>query len=222
MTALAISGTAAPNTMAFYGLQFTQAINGLLIQSTGPLLIAFWALVLFRDRLSLRQAGGILLSLTGVVVIISRGDPETLLSVTFNVGDLWMIAALLVFGFYSALAKRRPPVHPLSFLVFNIGLGTLLLTPVYLWEASSGHTLIWDATTIATLVFVSIFPSLLAYLFFNRGVELVGPNRAAPFMHLMPLFGSVLAIVFLGEKLQLFHLVGYALILAGITVATRR
>jgi drug/metabolite transporter (DMT)-like permease len=113
-------------------------------------------------------------------------------------------------------------VHPLSFLVFNIGLGTILLTPVYLWEASTGHALIFDATTIATLIFVSIFPSLLAYLFFNRGVELIGPNRAAPFLHLMPLFGSALAIFCLGERLELFHLIGYGLILAGITVATRR
>ncbi len=222
MTALALAGIALPNTMGFYGLQFTQALNALLIQSTGPLLIGFWTLVMFRDRLSLAQASGILISLVGVVVIICKGSPETLRTVTFNSGDFWIVGSLLVFGFYSALARRRPAVHPLSFLIFNIGLGTIMLAPLYAAEISSGYTMTLDLTTLGTIAYVAIFPSLLAYLFFNRSVELVGPNRAAPFMHLTPFFGSVLAIALLGERPQLFHLAGYALILAGIAIATRR
>ncbi|HVY00161.1 MAG TPA: DMT family transporter [Pseudorhodoplanes sp.] len=222
MAALALSGTAAPNTMAFYGLQYTQAINALLIQSTGPLLIGFWTLLLFGERLSLGQTAGILISLVGVIIIVCRGNPEALRSVAFNSGDLWVIGSLLVFGFYSALARKRPSIHPLSFLVFNIGLGTIMLTPLYAWEVSSGHTLVWDLKTFFALAYVSVFPSLLGYLFFNRGVELIGPNRAAPFLHLTPFFGSALAIALLGERLEGFHLIGYALILAGITVATMR
>lgn len=221
MALLAFSGTAAPNTIAFYALQFTQALNALLIQSISPLLIGLWTLLLFRERMTLAQTTGILISLTGVVIIICRGNPETLLSMTFNIGDLLVVLSLLIFSFYSALAKRRPLVHPLSFLVFNIGLGTIMLAPFYALEIASGHVLILDTTTILVLIYVSIFPSFLAYLFFNRGVELVGPNRAAPFLHLMPVFGSLLAITLLGEKLQLFHLAGYALVIVGITVATR-
>src|SRR5581483_7967605 len=151
MIALAISGISAPNTMGFYGLQFTQALNALLVQSTGPLLIGFWTLALFGERLSLPQAIGILISLTGVVVIVCRGNPEVLRTVTFNAGDLWIVGALLVFGFYSALARKRPAVHPLSFLIFNIGLGTVFLAPVFLWEMSSGHRLTFDALTIGTI-----------------------------------------------------------------------
>ncbi len=222
MTALAITGTAAPNTMAFFGLQYTEAINALLIQSTSPLIIASWTFLLFRDRLSLGQSIGILISLTGVLTIICRGDPHALLAVTFNIGDIWIVGSLLVFGFYSALAKKRPAVHPLSFLTFNVGWGTLWLVPIYAWEISTGYTMHFDAITVGTLAYVMIFPSLLAYLFFNRGVELIGPNRAAPFMHLTPFFGSALAILVLGERLQMFHVLGYALVLCGIAVATKR
>lgn len=222
LTALAVSGTVAPNALAFVGLNYTQAINALLLQSSGPLLIAFWAFALFGDRLTLKQVAGILISLTGVVVIVCRGDPHLLMSVSFNFGDILIVASLVIFGFYSALARKRPPIHPLSFMMASMALGTIAMTPVYLWEASTGKTLAFDATTVLAFAYVTIFPSLLGYLFFNRGVELVGPNRAAPFLHLTPLFGSVLAIVILGEALQLFHLLGYALILTGITVATRR
>jgi drug/metabolite transporter (DMT)-like permease len=222
MTVLTITGISAYNTMAYYGLQYTQAINALLIQSTGPLFIALSALLLFRERLSLGQAIGIATSLAGVLIIICRGDLHVLLGVQFNRGDVWMVAAVAIFGFYSALAKKRPPVHPLSFLAFTMGYGALWLIPVYAWEISTGYTLRYDALTLATLAFVAVVPSVLGYLFFNRGVELIGPNRTAPFLHLTPVFGSVLAILFLGERPQLFHAVGYALVLAGITIATRR
>ncbi len=222
MIALSITGTAAPNMMAFIGLQYTQAINALLIQSSGPLLIAFWALALFGDRLTRGQIAGILISLTGVIVIICRGDPSLLLSVNFNIGDLWIVGSLLVFGFYSAFARKRPAIHPLSFLIFNIALGTIALTPIFAWEVSTGYTMSLNWITIGTLAYVSIFPSLLGYLFFNRGVELIGPNRAAPFLHLTPFFGSLLAILLLGERMELFHITGYAMILVGITVATVR
>ncbi len=222
MITLALTGSAAPNTMGFYGLQYTQALNALLIQSTGPLLIAFWVFVLFGEKLTLPQAMGLLLSLTGVVAIICKGSWETLRTVSFNIGDLWIVGALLTFGIYSALARKRPTVHPLSFLTCNVALASIMLVPLFAVEISTGYTMKFDALTVATIGFVAIFASLLAFLFFNRSVELIGPNRAAPFLHLMPLFGSALAIVLLGETPQLYHLAGYALILAGIVVSTRR
>lgn len=222
LTLLALTGFSAYNTMAYYGLHFTTAINGLLLQSVAPLFVAVWSFVLFRDRLSVRQAIGILLSLAGVVVIVCRGSLEILLAIAFNRGDLWFVVALLVYAFYAAMLRVRPPIHPLSFLAVGMGGGALLLLPAMALEIAAGQSMVFDYVTALSLLYVCIFPSLLGYLFLNRGIELVGANRAAPFIHLVPVFGSVLAIALLGEHLQFFHAVGYLLVLAGITLATRR
>ena len=222
MTVLTLCGISAYNTMAYYGLQYTEAINGLLIQSINPFMIALWSLILLRERLAFNQAIGITCSLAGVLVILCRGDVAILTGVGFNRGDVWILAAVAIFALYSTLAKRRPKIHALSFLAFTTGWGAILLLPVLAHEISTGYTLTFDTVTFATLGYVVLFPSAISYLFFNRGIELVGPNRAAPFMHLIPVFGSALAILFLGEMPQLYHAVGYGLVLTGIFVATRR
>lgn len=218
---LGAAGIASYNAMSYYGLQFTQALNGLLVQSVSPLLIAVWSLVLFRDRLSTGQTFGILISLAGVMVIISRGDPDVLLHLKPNVGDMWILVALIIYSFYAAILRIRPPLGALSFLAVIMGLGAMQLAPFAIWEAQSGFTLKLNLETGLVLLYVSLFPALIAYLFFNRGVELVGANRAAPFFHLMPVFGSALAILFLGESFEWFHGLGYALVIAGIVTATR-
>jgi len=222
LTLLALTGFSAYNTMAYYGLHFTTAINGLLLQSVAPLFVAVWSFVLFRDRLSLRQGAGILLSLAGVVVIVCPGTLDVLLATAFNRGDLWFVVALLIYAFYVAMLRLRPPIHPLSFLAVGMGGGAVLLLPALALEIAGGQSMVFDAVTALSLIYVCIFPSLLGYLFLNRGIELIGANRAAPFMYLVPVFGSVLAIALLGERLQLFHAVGYMLVLTGITLATRR
>ncbi len=222
LTILTLTGISAYNTLAYWSLQYTEAINGLLLQSTGPLLVAVWAMLLFGDRLTLRQLCGVLLSLAGVVTVICRGDPAIARAIDFNRGDVWLFIAVIIYALYSALLKRRPPMSQLSFLAVITGWGAAWLIPVLILEISTGYTLTFDALSLATLVYVAIFPSLLGYLFFNRGVELIGPNRAAPFFHLIPVFGSALAILFLGEEPRLYHAVGYALVLAGITIATRK
>jgi drug/metabolite transporter (DMT)-like permease len=222
MLTLAATGFAANNALSYWGLQYTQALNALLIQSSTPLFVALWALILFRVRLTGAQLLGIATSLIGVFTIILRGDIATLATVQFNIGDVMFAAALLVFGLYSALMLRRPVTHPLSLIVFTTGCGAMMLLPPSLIEYSYGVRLSFDALTMATLAYVVIFPSALAYLFFNRGIALLGPNRAAPFSHLVPVFGSAMAIIFLGEQPQLFHLVGYALVLSGVIVASRR
>jgi drug/metabolite transporter (DMT)-like permease len=222
MTLLALTGISAYNTMAYYGLQYTTAINGLLLQSVGPLCVALWTFALFGDRLTLRQAGGICVSLTGVIVIICHGSLAALIGINFNQGDLWFIVALLIYGYYTAMLRKRPPMHPLSFLGAIMGIGALLLLPAVAVEVATGHTMVVDRESLLTCIYVCIFPSLLGYLFLNRGIELIGANRAAPFMHLSPVFGSVMAIAFLGEQFQLYHAIGYGLVFAGITVATRR
>ncbi len=222
MVVLSATGFAANNTLSYAGLQYTEALNALLIQSSGPLFVAMWALVLFGVRLTIGQTLGITLSLIGVLIIILRGDITALTSIEFNIGDLMFASALLVFGLYSALMPKRPAVHLLSLITFTTGCGALLLLPFLLWEVSTGYTLKPNLLTAATLVYVVIFPSLLAYLFFNRGIALIGPNRAAPYFHLVPVFGSVMAIALLGEKLRLFHIIGYVLVLGGIALASRK
>lgn len=220
-TVLALTGTSAYNTMAYWGLQYTQAINALLIQSTAPLLVALWAFMLFGDRLSTRQATGIAISFVGVIAILSRGDIGVLGEISFNRGDIWFFAALVVFAFYSALVKTRPRIHPLSFLAFSMGWGALCLVPFLILETASGRQTVLDATTALVLLYVAVLPSSVAYICYNRAIELAGPNRVAALYPLIVAFGAILAIPLLGERPQLFHLLGCALIFAGVIVATR-
>jgi drug/metabolite transporter (DMT)-like permease len=221
MVLLSATGFAINNALSYWALQYTQALNALLIQSSGPLFVALWSLV-FGVRLTWAQLGGIMISLTGVLTIILRGDFTALAGIRLNKGDVMLAGALLAFGLYSALMPRRPVAHQLSLISFTTGCGAALLFPFSLWEASTGFTLKYDLLTLATVVYVVIFPSTLAYLFFNRGIALIGPNRAAPFFHLVPVFGSVMAVLLLGEEPRLFHLIGYALVLAGVVIASRR
>jgi drug/metabolite transporter (DMT)-like permease len=130
--------------------------------------------------------------------------------------------SLLSFGLYSALMTRRPVTHQLSLICFTTGCGAVLLLPFSIWEYFNGLTLKLNVLTTATLLYVVIFASTLAYMFFNRGIALIGPNRAAPFFHLVPVFGSAMAILLLGEEPRLFHLVGYVLVLAGVIIASRQ
>jgi drug/metabolite transporter (DMT)-like permease len=219
---LSATGFASNNALSYWGLQYTEALNALLIQSSGPLFIALWSLLLFGMRLTWAQFAGIAISLAGVLTIILHGDIRALASVQFNKGDVMLAGALLAFGLYSALMLLRPVTHPLSLIAFTTAGGALLLLPFSIWEFSTGATMKFDTLTMVTVIYVVIFPSTLAYLCFNRGIALIGPNRAAPFFHLMPVFGSVMAIMLLGEQPKLFHLVGYALVLAGVVIASRR
>lgn len=222
MVGLSATGFAFNNAISYWALQYTEALNALLIQSSGPLFVALWSLLLFGMQLTSAQLAGITISLAGVLTILLRGDLAALVNIHFNRGDVMFAGAVLSFGLYSALITRRPKIHQLSLISFTIGCGALLLLPFSIWEFSTGVTLKPDALTLATLIYVMIFPSTLAYLFFNRGIALVGPNRAAPFLHLVPVFGSAMAILLLGEQPQLFHLVGYVLVLAGVVIASRQ
>jgi drug/metabolite transporter (DMT)-like permease len=219
---LSATGFAYNNAVSNISLQYTQALNALLIQSSGPLFVALWSLILFGVRLTAAQLAGIAISLLGVLTIILRGDFSTLAAIHFNKGDLMFASAVLAFGLYSALMARRPATHPLSLMCFTMGCGSLLLLPFSIWEYLNGFTLKADALTAMTLAYLVIFPSALAYMFLNRGIALIGPNRASPFLHLIPVFGSAMAILLLGEEPHLFHLAGYVLVLAGVIIASRR
>lgn len=222
MAILSVTGISIFNVLQYWALEYTEALNALLMQSSGPLFVAVWSLLLLGVRLTWAQAAGILVSLCGVLVILLRGDPEALSRITLNKGDLIYLAALAIFGLYAALSVKRPAIHDLSFLTFTFGLGTIFLIPAFVVELATRPVVQFTPQNLAVLSYVAIFPSILSYLCFNRGVELIGANRAAPFFHLIPVFGSAMAILFLGERFQIFHAVGYALVLSGVIIAARR
>ncbi|TMJ47499.1 MAG: DMT family transporter [Alphaproteobacteria bacterium] len=222
MFVLSVTGIGAFNTLQYWALEHTQALNTLLLQSAGPLIVAVWSLVLLGVRLTLTQGLGVMLSLTGVLVILLHGDLTALSSITFNKGDLIFIAALVIFGFYSVLTLKRPAIHGLSFVAFTFGCGAACLIPLLMFELFTRPLMALDAANLLSVFYVAVFPSTLAYLCFNRGVQLIGANRAAPFFHVVPVFGSIMAIVFLGEHPQAFHIIGFALVLAGVFVASRQ
>jgi drug/metabolite transporter (DMT)-like permease len=219
---VSVTGIGAFNTLQYWALEHTQALNTLLLQSAGPLFVAIWSLILLGVRLTLAQAGGIVLSMTGVLVILLHGDLTALRSIEFNKGDIIFTVAMAIFGLYSVLTLKRPRIHGLSFVGFTFACGAASLVPLLIWELYARPVMQLDTANLLSLFYVAVFPSTLAYMCFNRGVQLIGANRAAPFFHVVPVFGSIMAIVFLGERPQLFHVIGFALVLTGVFVASRR
>jgi drug/metabolite transporter (DMT)-like permease len=218
---LAFAGITCFNTLVYIGLQYTIAVNALLMQSLMPVMIVGLSFLLFKEKINLIQAAGVALSLLGALTIIGQGSLGVLLSLSLNRGDILVFLAVAGYAGYSIGLRKRPAVHPLSFVAATFILGDLLLLPLYIRETMADRSLHLDAPTVMAISYVAVFPSIVSYLCFNRGVELVGANRAGMFIHLIPVFGSVMAIVFLGESLQLFHIVGILLIAAGISMATR-
>jgi drug/metabolite transporter (DMT)-like permease len=208
--------------MSYIGLTSTTALNVLLLQSASPLIIIVWAYALFRETPTPRQTLGVLVSLAGVAVIAAHGSFEQLANLHLNHGDLWVLAALLIYGAYCVLLRKRPAVHPLSFLVAAMGIGSCMMLPFMLAEHAGGARIEGGLPSYLAIAYTAVLPSFVAYLFFNRGVELIGAGPAGQSMHLMPLFGSVLAVLFLHEQFQLYHAGGIALIAAGIFLASFR
>ena len=154
-------------------------------------------------------------------IVILRGRWDTLLGMSFASGDILMIGAVIVYALYSALLRQRPAIHPLSFLIYTFGLGVIFLLPLYIWELAGSATMTLTLQVILSILYVALFPSIVAYFCWNRGVEVIGANRTGLFINLIPVFASILAILFLGETLQAFHIVGMALILGGMILFIR-
>jgi len=222
MLLLSATGIATYNTLSYIGLASTTALNVLLLQSAGPLIIIVWAFALFGERPTPWQSAGVLLSLIGVTTIAAHGSLETLLHLTLNPGDVWILIAMVIYGIYAAMFRVRPAAHPMSFLVATMGIGSLMILPFYLWAIAQGGRIEGGPEAWLAMAYMAIFPSFIAYLFFNRGIELIGAARAAQSWHLMPVFGSVLAVLFLGETLYIYHGIGIVLIAAGIVLASIR
>ena len=201
-----------------YRLQYTGLTLVTLLYSAF-IVAASW--LLFRDRLSWRQLLGVMISLSGVLAIVSRLDVARLASLSFNGGDIIIIVNMVFWGIYCACLRLRPPVHPMSFLFALAGVSIVGGVPFAVWEYWAGYRLHPDALTIGAVLYAALFTSILAYVAWNRGIDIVGAPRASAFLHTIPLFAAVLATTILGEQLMLFHIVGFVLILAGVSLAAR-
>jgi len=216
-------GVAGFNTFVYLAMQTTTAINAVLVNSCIPVLIAVCSWVFYREMMTVRQCFGVLVSLSGVVLIISRGELAHLLAVSFNRGDLLVLFAALLWAIYSANLKRYPQgLHPMAYQSGIVLFGLMVLAPFYGYEVASGRTMQVSAASIGTILYVALFASVLAFIFWNRAVRSVGANKAGPFIHLMPVFSTILAVIFLGEKIQSYHLQGIVMIFIGIAMTTFR
>ncbi|WP_404365945.1 DMT family transporter [Marinobacter sp.] len=223
MLALAAFSVGAFNTLLYLSAVTTTALNITLVNSTIPIMVALLSWLILGDRTRPLQAAGIALALVGMLVIVGQGSLETFARLAFQPGDLIMVAAVFSWGLFSVLLRRQSvPLEPLTFLAVQVGLGILVILPFYLVDLllfSGGFQL--TSKVIPPLLYVAVFPGILAYAFWNNGVHRVGPPKAAVFMYLTPVYGALLAGVFLGERLSLFHLTGGLLILIGLVLTTR-
>jgi drug/metabolite transporter (DMT)-like permease len=215
-------GGALFGALQYIGLQYTTAINVSVLNSLAPVLIGAAGVALFGDRLMGRQMLGIAVSLVGVLVIISKASLAALGNLGFNWGDLIILFNMVVWAVYSACLRLRPPLHWLSFTFAIAAISGVTTLPFWMLEHASGLTLQPTLLTAGALAYVSIFPSLVAYACWNRGVELIGANRAGVFLHLIPLYSAILAGLLLGESLMLYHVAGFLLILSGVWLAARK
>ena len=219
MALLAFLGVGSFNTLLYSGLQYTVAINAFLLQSLMPAVVILMSWMFFGERVSLGQLAGIAVAFVGAAFIIFRGSAETLLAFELNPGDAIIFVGVVLYAAYTALLRLRPAMHPLSFVLATFMLGVPMILPFYLWETLSGRAVTPSTPTLLSFLYVGIFPSILSYLLYNRGVELVGANRAGLSAYLMPVFGSVLAVLLLGEAFRTYHALGIGLIFLGVVVA---
>ncbi|MEO8753116.1 MAG: DMT family transporter [Casimicrobiaceae bacterium] len=215
-------GIGTHNGLAYLGLNYTTATNGVILNSFIPVMIVTISWVFLREKLQPPQVAGVVISLLGVLTILSQGHPESLLGLRLNFGDIAVILSMAMWSAYTVLLRWRPPgLNVLSFLLVIAVIGDVCVLPLWLGEMALGHYVAWSWTNVAALLAVALFSSVLAYLFWNRGVEEVGANVAGLFVHLMPVFGIVLAWLLLDEGLAPYHVLGIMLILSGIWLTSR-
>lgn len=214
-------GIGAFNTLLYTGLQETTALNAMLLQSGQPALILFLGAIFMGDSTALRQIVGAAIALIGVLWIIARGNINVLGTLSFNEGDLVIGLAVCLWAIYAVMLRHRPPIHPLSLFAVTLAVGIVGIAPFYALEFNSGRFVVFQEESLLAIGYVSIFPSVLAYLFFNRGVELIGSAGTGMYMNIMPVMGAGLAMLFLDEHLRGFHAIGMTLIVGGILLAGR-
>ena len=221
LSALAFFGMTAFHTALYLSVNYTPATNAALLLAICPVLVPILSWAIFREAITPRLVLATLVSLLGVVVIVTRGQPGDLLALAFNRGDLIVLVSVVTWALYTVLLKRRPSgLDPRSLLAATMVLAVTMLFPIYLWESLVIRPMPVTPAALSTVAYVVVFASLLAFLAFNRGIEVIGANRGGLFLHLVPVFAAVLAYVFLGERLQAFHALGIAAIVIGILLAS--
>jgi len=208
--------------LGYWGVSYTTAINATLLNSSLPLFVVPLSWLLLGLTVSARQLLGLALSLAGVVSIVSGGSLQTLAGLTLNPGDFLILGGAFLWAIYTVTLKWRPPLRALSFLFTTIAAAAAVSLPFYLWEMSTGRTMTVTPTAVATIAYLAIFPSIVAYVCWNQAVAVLGPNIVGFFNPVIPVFGILFAVAFLGEPLRAYHLAGFALVLAGVVLTSRR
>lgn len=225
LSVLAVTGMVMFHSFTYIALGTTTAINAAVVLASMPMVIPLVSRVMGDERLSARQALGIVISVFGVVVIVSRGEWAVLVNLSFTPGDMWVLASVLAWSVYSVLLKRLPKgegqsLSPLVVLGTTNWIAILVLFPFYLWEFQTVGGFEVNTPSLLVVAYVAVFASIAAFVCWNAGVAQVGANKAGLFIHLIPLFASVFSIIFLGESLETYHFIGIAPILVGIVLTT--
>jgi len=221
LTLLAIFSVTNFSMFIYMALKSSTVTNAVLINSMIPIFIVIVSWMGFKERITLRQAIGIAISLTGLMFIITEGNLSTLIAVQFGKGDMWTISAGISWALYSALLRKCPAeFDPLGFLATTIIIGVFFISPFYLWELGTGKTMNFTRASMGSIIYVAFFASVLAYIFWNRAVHTIGANKTGIFIHLMPVFSIILAMIFLDEKFREYHIIGSILIFSGIFLTT--
>ncbi len=219
---LAVTGVVIFQSLVYLGLRTTTTINAVLLNSSAPLFMLLCSWVIERERATRRQVAGMLVSLCGILVIVSHGEPQRLLQLEFHAGDAWILLAMPAWGIYSVLLKRGPPELGGLGLLFVISVaGLVLLVPAFALQALHAPPRWPTPGEAAGVLYVGLAASVGAFICWNRGVASVGANAAGFTLHLLPAFGTVLAMVSLGEAFSAFHAAGIVTILVGVVLATR-
>ena len=206
----------------FFGLQHTTAINGSLLQAAGPVIIVLTSLVVLRLGLSASEIIGTILAIIGSILIVLHGDIAEISSLEFGQGDIFVVLSMLSWAIYTVSLKWRPDgLDPLGFIFVLAGLSLPMMLPFYLWELQQGQTFALSTTNIGLILYVAIFASVIAYLFWNRSVEIVGPNVAGFSHYLIPVFGTIMSVIILGEVIETYHVIAIVLIFTGLYLTTR-
>jgi len=222
-TVLGITSITIFNSIVYYSLYYTQVISGILMISTIPVWIIFISSILNIEKTNVFQIIGVIFSLTGVIFIITKADLEIIKNLDFNKGDLSMVVAMFSWAVYSALLKsKKYEISQFSLLQVVIITGLIFLTPIYLIEMYLGNVIVLGIPFILTLTYVVFFPGLASFIFWIKGISLIGANRAGVFLHLMPIFGAVMAMIIFDEKFMYYHIFGAIFIIAGITLSNKK
>jgi drug/metabolite transporter (DMT)-like permease len=203
-------------TLVYQGLLSTTAINLFLINTSRPTIIVLLSILFFRQGITLIQSLGFALAFIGTVIIMLEGVPSHLVTLHFNSGDLWILAATFCWAMYTVFMNKRPKMHPTSFLTIIAFLGVAMLLPFYIWESVYIKPTPFRIETIGSILYLATISSIVAYLCYNRAVEIAGPNKAGQVSYMTPIAGSTLAIFLLGEEFMFYHAIGFPLILSGI------